>query len=437
MFGRSNPLRKPVDRLQQLEATLLAISKSQAVIEFSPDGKVLTANPQFLAVMGYDLAEIQDQHHRTFVEPVYAGSDEYRQFWAGLNRGEYQAGEFKRLGKNGREVWIQASYNPILDRTGKPVKIIQFATDATQTKLRNGHFSGQIEAINRSQAVIEFSLDGTIITANDNFLAAMGYTLAEVHGKHHRIFVDPVYAESAEYRAFWSSLNNGTYQAAEYKRVGKNGREVWIQASYNPILDLNGRPYRVVKFATDITLQMIARRDCAKLCEAVTTSTDGMTLAIREIADSMQRSRDSTHSAVQQVESADAAMRTLLTATESMVGVIDLIKGISDRINLLSLNAAIEAASAGAAGRGFSVVATEVKSLANQSRSSADTISREIARLRSISSEVAGALSSVKNSIGSVREYVATTAAAVEEQAAVTGDICSNMRSMDTQMQRL
>src|SRR5512145_344210 len=223
-----------------------AINKSQAVIEFRMDGTILTANQNFLGALGYTLDEIVGKHHSLFVEPAYGASVEYRQFWEALNRGQYQAAEYKRIGKNGKEVWIQASYNPIFDAKGKPFKVVKYATDVTAQKLKNADFQGQLDAINKSQAVIAFNMDGTIITANQNFLGALGYTLDEIAGRHHSLFVDPEYRASAEYKDFWAKLNRGEYVAAEFRRIGKGGKEVWIQASYNPILDLNGKPFKVV-----------------------------------------------------------------------------------------------------------------------------------------------------------------------------------------------
>ena len=230
-----------------------AINRSQSVIEFDLDGTILSANENFLSMMGYGLDEISGKHHSIFADPEFAASEEYKEFWAALGRGEFQAAEFKRLGKNGREVWIQASYNPILDRDGTPYKVVKFATDITEDSVRNANFAGQIDAINRSQSVIEFDLDGTILSANENFLSMMGYGLDEISGKHHSIFADPEFAASEEYKEFWAALGRGEFQAAEFKRLGKNGRDVWIQASYNPILDRDGNPHRVVKFATDVT----------------------------------------------------------------------------------------------------------------------------------------------------------------------------------------
>jgi len=234
---------------------LAAIGKAQAVIEFQMDGTITAANDNFLNALGYTLEEVKGKHHSMFVDEAYKHSPGYKEFWAKLNRGEYDAAEYKRIGKGGREVWIQASYNPILDLDARPFKVVKYATDVTRQKLQNADNQGQIAAISKAQAVIEFNMDGTVITANTNFLNALGYTLDEIKGKHHQIFVDEAYRQSPEYKEFWAKLNRGEYQAAEYKRIGKGGREVWIQASYNPILDLNGKPFKVVKYATDITAQ--------------------------------------------------------------------------------------------------------------------------------------------------------------------------------------
>jgi methyl-accepting chemotaxis protein len=234
-----------------------AISKSQAVIEFNMDGTIITANDNFLNGLGYSLDEIRGQHHRMFCEPTYAQSPAYKALWDKLNRGEFDSGEYKRLAKGGREIWIQASYNPVFGPDGKPFKVVKFATDITAEKLKNADYQGQLAAISKAQAVIEFNMDGTIVSANENFLSVMGYSLDEIKGKHHRMFAEPAFAQSSEYRAFWEALNRGEYDAGEYKRIGKGGKVVWIQASYNPILDLNGKPFKVVKYASDVTQQKL------------------------------------------------------------------------------------------------------------------------------------------------------------------------------------
>ncbi|WP_257219018.1 methyl-accepting chemotaxis protein [Janthinobacterium sp. 13] len=229
------------------------MNRVQAVIEFELDGTILHANDNFLRVVGYTLAEVQGKHHAIFCDPEYVKTDEYSNFWAKLGRGEFDHGEYKRRAKDGREVWINASYNPILDADGKPYKVIKFATDITVTKRRNADYEGKIDAISKAQAVIEFRLDGTILDANDNFLKSVGYTLDEIKGKHHRMFCLPDYANSDDYAQFWHKLGQGQFDAGEYKRLTKDGREIWLNASYNPIFDTEGRPFKVVKFASDVT----------------------------------------------------------------------------------------------------------------------------------------------------------------------------------------
>ena len=234
-------------------SVLHALDRAVAVIEFDPEGIILSGNQNFCSAMGYDLDEIRGRHHRMFVEPSYAASPDYAAFWEKLGRGEFEAQEYKRFGKNGREVWIQASYNPVLDRKGRVLKVVKVATVVTEQKLRNAEYEAKLEALSLVQAVIEFTPTGEIITANRNFLDLMGYGLEEIRGQHHRICVDPDYGRSPEYAEFWASLNRGENVSSSFKRVGKGGREVWIQASYNPIFDLNGKVMKVVKFATDIT----------------------------------------------------------------------------------------------------------------------------------------------------------------------------------------
>jgi methyl-accepting chemotaxis protein len=253
----------------ELQAIVDAISKSQGVIEFNLDGTVITANDNFLNVLGYTLDEAVGVHHRNFVEKSYGNSNEYRQFWEKLNRGEFDSGEYKRIGKGGREVYIQASYNPMFDSNGKPYKVVKFATEITEQKLRNAEFQGKVDAISKSQGVIEFNLDGTVITANENFLNVMGYTLDEAVGVHHRNFVEQSYGNSNEYRQFWEKLNRGEFDSGEYKRIGKGGKEIYIQASYNPIFDPEGKPYKVVKFATEITEQKLKNADFQGKVDAI------------------------------------------------------------------------------------------------------------------------------------------------------------------------
>jgi methyl-accepting chemotaxis protein len=416
---------------------MLAIGRAQAVIEFEMDGTIIDANQNFLNALGYTLAEIAGRHHSMFVEAAQRDSAEYRNFWDSLRRGQFQTAEYKRIGKGGKQVWILATYNPILDEAGKPLKVVKFATDVTKQKLARADSNGQIEAIRKSQAVIEFNMDGTIISANPKFLDVMGYTPPDIQGKHHRMFVDPAEQAKPEYTAFWAALNRGEYQAGEYRRIGKAGKAVWIQASYNPILDLNGKPFKVVKYATDVSAQAMIRMKAERargFIESVAAGSEEMTTSIREISQTMVKSKDTAASAVQQVESADTQAQKLTNAAQAMSGIVELISNITSQINLLALNATIESARAGEAGRGFAVVASEVKNLANQATQATDRIASEIEALNGISAEVAASLGAIKVAIASVSEFVTTTAAAVEEQSAVTDDMSTNMQRANAEL---
>ena len=239
-----------------LQAINTALNRVQAVIEFELDGTILHANDNFLRVLGYRLEEVQGRHHAMFCEPGYVNSSDYREFWTRLASGQFEQGEYKRVAKDGHEVWISASYNPILDADGKPYKVIKFATDVTALRQRNAEYESMVSAIGKAQAVVEFDVNGLVLDANENFLAVMGYELGDIKGEHHRIFCETEYANSIDYKRFWQKLHRGEFDSGRYKRIGNDGKVVWIQATYNPILDANGKPYKVVKFATDITEQV-------------------------------------------------------------------------------------------------------------------------------------------------------------------------------------
>ncbi|MEQ9346223.1 MAG: PAS domain-containing protein, partial [Thalassospira sp.] len=249
------------------DLTLEALDRSLAVIEFDLKGIVLRANNNFLSVMGYEHSEIVGKHHSIFVPDEIRSSPGYEALWSDLRSGQFNSAAFPRLTKAGRRIWIEATYNPIRDKKGKVTKIVKFASDITARQEKLADFEGKVNAISRSQAVIEFDLGGNILDANDNFLTVMGYQLSEVVGKHHRIFVDPGYAESQAYTSFWRELGNGAVLSQQFKRFAKGGKEIWIEASYNPIFDANGVPYKVVKYATDITGQISLLTDLKDLID--------------------------------------------------------------------------------------------------------------------------------------------------------------------------
>jgi methyl-accepting chemotaxis protein len=446
---------------REAQAKLAALDRVQGVIEFDLTGRILTANQNFLDVVGYTLPEIVGQHHSLFMDPAQRDSAEYRAFWERLRAGTFESGQFQRVGRGSRPIWIQASYNPILDARGRPYKVVKFATDITQQRTEEADRAGQIAAIDKVQAVIAFDLDGTVIGVNDNFLAAMGYTRPEVIGQHHSLFVEPGHRDSEAYRAFWAALRNGTYQAAQFRRIGKGGREVWIQASYNPILDAAGRPYKVVKFATDISeqvrlfanLRTLIDQNFGEIEQAVAHSTKAAALAssaadstsgnvqtvaaaaeelaasVAEMSQSIVRSQSATDTAYACVQDADAHTKRLADNATAMTSIVGLIQNIAGQINLLALNATIEAARAGEAGRGFAVVASEVKALADQAARATGQINGEIASVQRVSQEVVEALSLIGSSVSVMRETVVATAAAIEEQSAVTRDLAENMQS--------
>jgi methyl-accepting chemotaxis protein len=423
---------RAADSAGQIEA----INKSQAVIHFNMDGIILDANPNFCTAVGYDLAEIKGQHHRLFMDEEEAKSRDYASFWEKLNAGQFQQGEYRRFGKGKKEIWIQASYNPILDLNGKPFKVVKYATDITAEKLRNADYKGQIQAINNSQAVIHFKMDGIITDANDNFLNAMGYRLQEVVGQHHQMFVERTYAVSQEYQEFWQKLRSGEFHSGIYSRLGKDGREVFIQATYSPIMDMNGRPFKVVKYASDITENVRARQAAVEAAQqtssnvqTVAAAAEEMSASVSEITVSMAKSKEAVDVIHGHTLTADKSTTQLQKAAESMDGVVQLITKIAEQINLLALNATIESARAGEAGKGFAIVANEVKNLANQTKAATARISDEIQAMQSVSKEVVETLAAISETIGTVQNYVTGAASAIEQQSAVTQDISANMQN--------
>ena len=309
-------MAREVAERRRLEARYAGVERTNAVIEFMLDGTILSANENFLEAVGYSIDEIRGKHHRMFVDPAYAQSAEYRAFWEKLGRGEFHAGEFCRCGKGGREIWIQATYCPILDDDGKPVGVIKFAVDVTVEKRRRADFESQLALLHRAQAIIEFQPDGTILTANDNFLKTVGYSLEEIRGKHHRIFVDPAYVASPEYREFWASLGRGDFHSDRFQRFGSGGREVWLQAIYGPVRDASGKLVKVVKFASDITAQVLGE-------QALATAVSGIEVLVEATRSGDLTQRVSTDGLSGGVLTLSEGVNTLVGSFEDIVARVD------------------------------------------------------------------------------------------------------------------
>ncbi|PWF44043.1 methyl-accepting chemotaxis protein [Massilia glaciei] len=416
---------------------MAAIDRVQAIIEFDLQGKVLAANDIFLGIFGYGSDDVIGQRHAMFCEPEYSRSHEYQAFWRDLGAGEFHSGEFRRIARDGSMRWIQASYNPIFDADGKPYKVVKFATDITSSKQRNSEIKGKLDAIGRSQAVIEYDLQGNILVANNHFLRTLGYTANEVIGKHHSMFCEKELVHSAQYRDFWADLAEGKYQSGRFVRQAKHGADVWIFATYNPIFDADGKPYRVIKFAMDITSQVLREKLVSEKARSISAFLLELSESISSITHSSRRSAElaeqTQHEAASGSQLLTASRGAIVAIQKSSSAVHEIIETIGDiarQTHLLAFNAAIEAARAGEHGVGFSVVANEVRKLAEKSAMAARAISslinETVTRVDEggrLSGEVELAFECIVRSVGNTTQSIAEIHRATSAQATATEDV--------------
>ena len=448
------------------KAQLEAINNYYAVISFKPDGTILDANQNFLHTLGYeDANEIIGKHHQIFCDKTFSNSKEYAAFWNDLNKGMVRTSEFRRIKKNGDSIFIQASYSPVKDNKGKVYKIIKFAQDITEKKLENLYFSEQINAISKSHAVIEFDMNGKILNANDNFLKSFDYQLNEILGKHHDIFCEESFKNSNEYKLFWQKLNEGKFDSAQYLRIGKNKKEIWIQATYNPIMGIDNKPIKVVKYATDITERKKMLIEIEKNIKKLTKSLDNLSNAsvsmskdaeitmdgsqevsssitqinhsvsnitkkvetmlssITDIADSSSKGKRVAIEAQEQSKNTTNAMLKLDTESQKIGETINIITQIAFQTNILSLNAAVEAATAGEAGKGFAVVAAEVRNLATRSNDAAKQITEAITLIQSLVKNSLESINSIDSTIEEITSMSTHISDSIIEQKTISNEV--------------
>ncbi|HCM9393208.1 PAS domain-containing methyl-accepting chemotaxis protein [Citrobacter freundii] len=380
-----------------------AICQNKPVIEFSPEGVINKASPLFLSTMGYRADEIIGLHHRIFCPPSLVSSPEYSQFWQRLAKGESFSGKYLRLAQGNRSVWLEASYIPVTDRRGRVTRVIKIAADISERVHSALEQEAVINAINRSMAIITFNPEGIVLEANENFLNVTGYKRDEVIGKHHRLFCADTLYKSDEYRQFWERLNQGEFFSGQFPRLNRQGDPLWLRATYNPVFNSDGQLYKIVKFATDVTADVLRNQ---REQEAAVHAWD-MAVQTRGCAQSGASVIENSILMIDRIAQGMGVVSTdvsrLNNQSESIDDMVETIRKFAMQTRLIALNAAIEAARAGASGRSFAVVAAEVRNLAASVSSATEEIEQVVASNSQLAKDV---LSGIENSLMNTREGV-------------------------------
>lgn len=430
MFNKNlkRALAETSNKYDEIYSLINSIQKSVATIQFNNRGIIEEVNDNFLAVVGYEKAELLGKHHQIFCDADYIHSAEYKNFWNDLNQGKQKSGTFKRFTKSKQAIWLEASYFPIINKDNSVTSILKIASDVTQSCNKIRDLQAAFNALNRSMAIIEFTPEGEILTANDNFLSVVGYSLNQVVGKHHRIFCfDQFYEENPN---FWSDISSGKFFSDQYRRKTASGQSVWLEASYNPVFDEQGKVVKVIKFASDIT-QRIEHNDKVMRAAEMSFSTAEETSQIaKNGVELLNTSVQMSNSILQHVSETSANIEQLNKESKNIESIVSTINDIAEQTNLLALNAAIEAARAGDQGRGFAVVADEVRKLASRTSESTEEIKEVVKQNRKLTHDVTQKMDSVKQRAMDSNEQLTAVSSVMTEILHGAEDVSRTVSSL-------